>query len=221
MINLKEIVKKMFEADKYKKKSLIVEHLSNIGYHTKFQKFKEGENILAEKKGFSKNKIIISTHYDGVGAYDNSGGVVVLMDLSKKIRNYNLKNSVQIIFFDQEEIGQKGSKYFLNSLNKKEISKIIYNLNLDGVGVGSCIVSSDQFDVDKSITDSTTFLEKGIPSKSYFTISKRDKHILEKGIIPDFANKIHTLEDNPEIIEEKSLKVASKNLFDLIKKEIK
>ncbi|MEP1489882.1 MAG: M28 family peptidase [Algibacter sp.] len=98
-------------------------------------------NVLGLIKGTEKpNKyIVISAHYDheGIksgkifnGADDNASGVSALFSFAQYFKTNPPKHSVIFAAFDAEELGIRGSKYFINN---PEIStkSIILNLNMD------------------------------------------------------------------------------------------
>ncbi|GAA4965991.1 M28 family peptidase [Algibacter aquimarinus] len=101
----------------------------------------DGVNVLGFIKGtsLSKKHIVISAHYDheGIkqgeiynGADDNASGVSALFAFAEYYKKYPPKHSIILAAFDAEELGLRGSKYFVNntSLNLKTIS---LNVNLD------------------------------------------------------------------------------------------
>jgi len=104
------------------------------------------ENILGFIEGFSaKNFIVISAHYDHVGmkdsteifngADDNASGVVALLALAEYFRANQPENNLLFAFFDAEEKGLQGAKYFMQSV-VMDSSRIKLNVNLDMVSRG-------------------------------------------------------------------------------------
>ncbi|MEF3279738.1 MAG: M28 family peptidase [Elusimicrobiota bacterium] len=102
------------------------------------------KNICGYLKGKSDLYIFLTAHYDHLfpkdnsffpGANDNASGVSVLLglsDLLSKVKSQ--KNNLAFCFFSGEEEQRSGSKYFLESLSKDIISKILANVNLDTIG---------------------------------------------------------------------------------------
>lgn len=223
MKNLKETVGKICILDKDERKSFIETEVSKLGYIPRSQNFGDGCNIIVEKKGNLSKKIIISAHYDDYdgkevgGAYDNAGGTIVLLGIMDQLRNHKTMCTIQFIFFDEEEKGQRGSKYFLENLTKEKQEEIIYNLNIDGAGIGNILTKSNQFKIKASRTDSSSFIEYGISSKHYFTVSDEDFKILKNGKLPTLAKKLHTPQDNVRIIKEQSLENAINSILRIIK----
>lgn len=109
-------------------------------FETSRKKYK-GTNVLGLIKGTElPNKyIIISAHYDheGIkkgkiynGADDNASGISALFAFAEYFKSNQPKHSVILIAFDAEELGLKGSKYFVRSSIIPHY-KIVANLNMD------------------------------------------------------------------------------------------
>ena len=100
------------------------------------------QNIIAEKAGTDSGAdvVVMGAHYDTVpntqGASDNGTGVASLMVMADEISSLELAHTVRFIFFGAEEAGLHGSKHYVQSLSRSEISKIIAMLNLTSLGSG-------------------------------------------------------------------------------------
>ncbi len=101
----------------------------------------KGTNILGLIKGteLSHKYIVISAHYDheGIkkgkiynGADDNASGVSALFAFAEYFKANPPKHSVILSAFDAEELGLKGSKYFVKNSTIPH-HKIVANLNMD------------------------------------------------------------------------------------------
>ncbi|WP_241664807.1 M28 family peptidase [Seonamhaeicola maritimus] len=108
---------------------------------SKGKKEYKGTNVIGFIKGTCEpNKVIvISAHYDheGIkrgkvynGADDNASGIGALFSFAEYFRKNPPKHSVILAAFDAEELGMKGSSYFINNLFFSP-KKIIMNLNMD------------------------------------------------------------------------------------------
>lgn len=98
-------------------------------------------NILGVIPGttFPESYVIISAHYDheGIkrgkiynGADDNASGLSALFSFAEYFKNNPPKHSVILAAFDAEELGLKGSEYFVkNSIIP--LKAIMINFNLD------------------------------------------------------------------------------------------
>lgn len=103
------------------------------------------KNVIGYVKGYANSDtcIVISAHYDHLGgigkktffpgANDNASGVSMMLLLAKAIAINPLKYNVVFIAFAGEEIGLKGSKYYVEH-PLIELSKTKLVLNLDMVG---------------------------------------------------------------------------------------
>lgn len=103
------------------------------------------KNVIGYVKGYSNSDtcIILSAHYDHLGgmgkktffpgANDNASGVSMMLLLAKAIAANPIKYNVVFIAFAGEEIGLKGSKYYVEH-PLIELSKTKLVLNLDMVG---------------------------------------------------------------------------------------
>ncbi len=106
----------------------------------------KGVNILAYVEGFSNTEtIVVSAHYDHLGkkdsletfngADDNASGTAALLALAQYFTINQPDNSLLFAFFDAEEMGLQGAKYFMSSM-VVDSSLIKLNINLDMVGRG-------------------------------------------------------------------------------------
>ena len=103
--------------------------------------FYQASNILGIVKGIElpEKYIVISAHYDheGIknntiynGADDNASGLSALFAFAEYFKNNPPKHSVILAAFDAEELGLRGSKYFVNNLIVPS-KDIVVNLNMD------------------------------------------------------------------------------------------
>ena len=98
----------------------------------------DGKNIVAYKENKnSKDALIISAHYDTTentkGVYDNASGVAALLEVIEALKNIEFDKNIYFVFFSNEEDMCIGSRYFVNTLMKKDIN-IIGNINVDCIG---------------------------------------------------------------------------------------
>lgn len=100
-----------------------------------------GTNVIGLIEGIKlPNKyIIISAHYDHLGkkngkiyngADDNASGLSALFAFAEYFKKYPPKHSIILAAFDGEELGLKGSKYFVNN-SVVNLGSIKLNVNLD------------------------------------------------------------------------------------------
>lgn len=139
----------------------IVNELKRYGYNPKLLKFKvedyETFNIEVNKRGKNSSEtIVVGAHYDGRvegnACDDNGSGISVLLELCELVKDIETPYNLKFIFFGAEEInilgrGLHGSYDYVESLSKKNKSKIKYMINLD------TLVSGDNIYVYNSYKD--------------------------------------------------------------------
>jgi hypothetical protein len=92
-------------------------------------------NLIAESKGGDPNHVVVvDGHLDaiyGAGMLDNASGSVTILDIAQKMRKAHPPNKLRFIWFGGEELGELGSKYYVNNLSASELGKIRYDLDAD------------------------------------------------------------------------------------------
>ncbi len=101
--------------------------------------FSQGTNFVAEKKGQDSSRyFVISAHYDTVntaGADDDGSGVIACLAIAEALHKVDLKYSLRILAFDQEESGLVGSKAYAAELNKTgELDRMIGLIQIEMLG---------------------------------------------------------------------------------------
>lgn len=85
--------------------------------------------------GKEKKKVILCAHYDTVyntpGAYDNSSGAAVLLEIGRQLERYRLNTTIELLLTDGEEFNLVGSRYHCQKGCEEDISMV---LCIDGVG---------------------------------------------------------------------------------------
>ena len=100
----------------------------------------EMRNLIFHIKGENDSLVVLGAHYDAYGYFlkrplpgadDNMSGVAVLMKLIKILQenNYHPQYSIDICFYDGEEIGRYGSKRYVDTTRK-----IKMYINIDTCG---------------------------------------------------------------------------------------
>lgn len=110
---------------------------------------KTSRNILAEKTGIDKKKIIVAAHYDHLGtnagvifpgANDNASGVSALLTTARQVKEQTEgKYSVVFAALTGEEQGFQGSEELLKSLSDQTL--VMINLDCVGNSAGHYAVS--------------------------------------------------------------------------------
>jgi Peptidase family M28/Dockerin type I domain len=98
-----------------------------------------GHNIIVHKAGttYPDHQIIVGAHYDTrpntLGADDNGSGTAALLEIARILAPFETRTSITLIFFDAEDSGLWGSRYYADSAHNRGDS-IIYMMNLDMLG---------------------------------------------------------------------------------------
>jgi len=133
----------------------------NISYQKHYfsSAFGKGCNIIVEYDNNSDEDILITAHYDGKGIVDNSGGVLLMLNLLQVFDPTGYYN-YKFVFTDKEESFQQGIKYLLKDYYNNAVDKIKYHLNIDGIGVGESLVlyPSESYYLNNWANNDTTIL---------------------------------------------------------------
>ena len=126
------------ESDRSFTRDYISKQLQTLGLSPQLQPFDRGTNIFAERKGTDSTAgaILVAAHYDTVlkspGADDNATGVAVVLEVVRLLATRSTSRTLQVAFFDREEIGLLGSLAFTgNAARLKDLQGAIV---LDMVG---------------------------------------------------------------------------------------
>ena len=109
------------ERDRSFTRDYISKQLQTLGFSPELQPFERGINVFAERKGTDLNSgaILVAAHYDTVpkspGADDNATGVAVVLEVARLLGSRATFRTLQVAFFDREEIGLLGSLAFTGS----------------------------------------------------------------------------------------------------------
>ncbi|MGY0391472.1 M28 family peptidase [Bizionia sp. KMM 8389] len=120
--------------------ALVLNFEQHFSFETPNKTYK-GTNILGYIKGKTEPEkyIVISAHYDheGIkngqiynGADDDASGVSALFAFAEWFQNNQPNYSVILAFFDAEELGLQGSRYFVNN-SIVPLKSVIFNINMD------------------------------------------------------------------------------------------
>ena len=141
-----------------KARKFLIKELVNIGvpafvpdYKQNFELVQNGDtieavNILAYVEGYSsKDIMVLSAHYDHIGmkdslhifngADDNASGTIALLEMAKYFTANQPEHDIIFAFFDGEEVGLRGARYFVQS-SVVDSSRLKLNVNMDMVARG-------------------------------------------------------------------------------------
>ncbi|MFQ4146418.1 M28 family peptidase [Chlorogloeopsis sp. ULAP02] len=149
--------KRYTDAERSRTRAYITNELKKLGWKSQLQKFSDGVNVFAERKGTDKEAgaILVGAHYDTVaispGADDNASGVAVLLEIARLLGSRPTPRTLQLVFFDQEEAGLLGSKAFVT-----KTAHLLKNLRgvivMDMVGYACHTVGCQQYPAGLPIT---------------------------------------------------------------------
>lgn len=196
----------------------IFDTVKKYGYNVKFQNFNgydeklidikgninknqrkgkilfKGRNIIVKRKHSNTEfkTVIFSANYDSkngsVGALDNAGGTVALMEMARILSDKKLPYNPMFVFFDSENL-RRGSRHYVANLSKEEKEKIYGVININSIGNKEqrkqmfFALKKDKSSFKKQCekyfsniinykgveTDAFTFINEKIPVLCYFT----------------------------------------------------
>jgi hypothetical protein len=92
-------------------------------------------NVIADSRGGDPNHVlVVDAHLDaiyGAGMLDNGSGSSTILDIAQKMKNVTPRNKLRFIWFGGEELGLKGSTFYVNNLSPAELGQIRYDLDAD------------------------------------------------------------------------------------------
>jgi len=96
-------------------------------------------NFVAEKAGQDTSRfLLISSHLDSVGnagADDNGAGTISALAVARALKDQDLKYTLRILAFDEEEIGMVGSKAYAQQLQDEgQLGRMIGDINMEMTG---------------------------------------------------------------------------------------
>src|SRR6185312_14691383 len=119
--------------------------LDAVGYSTVIQSFTysgaTGYNLIADWPGGDPNQVLMTgAHLDSVtagpGINDNGSGSAAILETAKAVAatGYQPGKHLRFAWWGAEELGLRGSQYYVNNLAASERTKIKGYLNFDMVG---------------------------------------------------------------------------------------
>ncbi|MBW4646461.1 MAG: M20/M25/M40 family metallo-hydrolase [Goleter apudmare HA4340-LM2] len=140
-------------------RTYITTELQKLGWQPKLEKFANGINIFAERQGTdtAAGAILLAAHYDTVpaspGADDNASGIAVMLETARLLSSSSTPRTLQLAFFDLEEIGLLGSKAFVGKTARlKNLRGVIV---MDMVGYACYTVGCQQYPTGLPVTPPT------------------------------------------------------------------
>ena len=168
------------------------------------------QNVIAEKPGLGEKVVVLGAHYDTVpnvpGANDNASGTAVLLTLAQALSQTSFPFGLRFIAFGSEELGLRGSQFYVNSLPSDEPRRTIAMLNFDALGSGDGLGVTGASDLTNLVVEHAASLGIEVRRSRGFAGASSDHASFARVDIPvivffsdDFSG-IHTPQDTIELI---------------------
>lgn len=178
----------------------------------------EGFNLVARKGHDQSRRIVISAHIDAKidtpGAIDNATGVIILLLLAEKLKDYQGNTMIELLPFNGEDYFAASGQMIYLEQNKDRFEEILIDINIDGAGFHQGPSAFSPFNLAEDIHkclgdelksaediiegrpwyqgDHSIFLQQGIPA-----IAVSSQWFLEN---IDNQDITHTPKDHPGIV---------------------
>lgn len=119
------------ENERDRTRTYLIKSLKQLGWKPERQTFAGGVNILAQRQGTDPKagSILVAAHYDTVptspGADDNASGVAVVLEIARLLGSRPTLRTLQLAFFDREELGLLGSRAFVAKAKLTNLQGVI------------------------------------------------------------------------------------------------
>lgn len=159
-------------------------------------------NVAVSFPGVSSKKIVIGAHIDSwdisQGAVDNGYGTAILSDIARLIKKFSPNNyyTIELVWFNGEELGLWGSKKYLE-MHKNDNILAMINMDMTGSPTGVNVMGFDEFitfcnNIDSNLagfnlsagisnqpwtnSDHEPFIMEGIPSLTFQAFLEKDMY---------------------------------------------
>ena len=97
-------------------------------------------NVICTLAGADDSEIVVGAHFDhveeGKGIVDNWSGASLLPSFLEGLSAIPRKHTIVFIGFSSEEVGLKGSDFYVKQLSREHLAKIHAMINIDSIGLG-------------------------------------------------------------------------------------
>jgi len=97
-------------------------------------------NVICTLPGADDSEIVVGAHFDhveeGKGIVDNWSGAGLLPSFLEGLSIAPRKHTIVFVGFSSEEVGLKGSDYYVKQLSREQLAKIHAMINIDSIGAG-------------------------------------------------------------------------------------
>ncbi len=120
-------------------RTFLRQELTALGYEVSEHVYSGGTNFIARRAAADSAQFaIVSAHLDSVnnaGADDDGTGMITVLGIAKALKDMPLKVGVEIVGFDQEELGLLGSKAYAAHLSQtNRLNDLIGVFNVEMTG---------------------------------------------------------------------------------------
>lgn len=128
----------------------LLQMLSDYGYEVSRQRFRvwdgahtnevTGTNVVAVRRAYAEDAdiLVIGTHHDTAagspGANDNAAGVAAWLETARLVSKLPTDTELRFVSFSGTGDGWIGSRYYVDSLSRKERERIIGMIQIDAIG---------------------------------------------------------------------------------------
>jgi hypothetical protein len=139
-------------------RAFIFDAFQQYGYYPRTQEFIadaggrriHSANIIAVKQGDSSQQLVVGAHYDsarlGQGYADNASGIGLLLEMAARLKPRATPYTLVFVAFGAEEVGTRGSGYYVDTLPGRELKATLGMIDLDAVAGGERLFVTSQPD---------------------------------------------------------------------------
>lgn len=145
-------------------------------------------NVIADSRfGDPGSVVILEGHLDsiyGAGMLDNASGSTTMLEIALNMAHTHTRHQLRYIWFGGEELGLLGSKYYTGNLTRKELHRIVFDIDAD-------VTATPNFAIDvadpKNAWNAKTFPKNVIPESR---VGNRDfvDYFRSVGVVAHDAN---------------------------------
>ena len=177
-----------------------------------FVETRETQNVVAQKQGTAGDGsvVVLGGHYDTVpnvlGANDNGSGIATLMTVAEEIADNDYPFTIRIIPFGSEELGLRGSRHYVDTLEEDEIRSISAMFNFDALSSGPTAAVIGDASLTRTVIElgNANGIEvtrrEGLRGGSSDHASFRSAGVPVIFFMADDFSRIHTADDTLEFV---------------------
>ncbi len=194
-------------AAEYASAGMIEDAFEDAGYSADMQLFtytsggKTGysQNVVASLPGTGAEPrplVIVGAHYDSVtagnGADDNASGTGCILEIAEDIASYERDYDVVFVAFGAEEVGLKGSAYYVSQMSETDKARTVAMVNFDSLAVGDINYIHAGFNELTGPRDAMLGIigDLGLPIRD----AARSERALSRGAHPRRFQRLHRLQ---------------------------